>query len=49
MRHLEQAEAEAVGLVALVDAQQARFDEGCEHAVGSRAGEAGFVGDFAEA
>jgi len=48
MGHLEQAEAEIVGLVALVDAQHPRLDESGKHPVGSRAGQAGAVGNFAE-
>ena len=47
--HLEQAETEVIALVAFVDTDKAGFSEGRQHPVSRRAGQAGAVGDLAEA
>ena len=46
MRHLEQAHAQAIGLRAAVELQEARFNQRSEHTVDGALGESGGVGDF---
>jgi hypothetical protein len=49
VRHLEEPEAQAIGLIPLVDPQEAGLDQGGEHPVGRALGETRLVRDLAEA
>lgn len=49
MGHAEQTKAQPIGLIALVDAQQPRFDQSGQHAMRGRLGQTRLLGDFDEA